>query len=233
MADRLTNKVCVITGATGIAAAAAHRCAAEGASVFTISIAEDECAALGAALEEKGHRHGWAVAGGSGRRLGDGAVHEISLEGWQATLDMNLTTTFLAVRQAMRHMLDGEGGAIVVTSSVLAEHPSPDLFATHAYAAAKGAQLTLVRAAAARYAGDGIRINAIAPAVVATPMSRRAQSDETATAYVERKQPLAGGFLQPDDIAAAALFLLSDESRTITGQVLAVDGGWGVTDARA
>lgn len=262
MTNRLASKVCVITGATGIAAAAAHRFAAEGAVVFTVSVDESECVALNRALEEAGHDHAWAaadlrdedatvaafaacterfgridglfaVAGGSGRRLGDGALHEIALEGWQRTIDLNLTTTFLAAREAVKHMLENQnGGAIVVTSSVLAEWPSPDLFATHAYATAKGAQLALVRSAAARYAGDGIRVNAIAPAVVTTPMSTRAQNDPTTAAYVAKKQPLAGGFLDPDDVAATALFLLSAESRNISGQVIAVDGGWGVTDAR-
>ena len=263
MTPRLAEKVCVITGATGIAAAAAHRFAAEDGLVFTISVDEDECAALNEALTAEGHDHAWAVAdlrdedaataafdvcierfgrvdalfavaGGSGRPFGDGAVHEIPLQGWRATLDLNLTTTFLAVREAVRRMLENPtGGAIVVTSSVLTDSPSPDLFATHAYATAKGAQLALVRAAAARYAPDNIRVNAVTPAAVATPMSARAQNDESTAAYVAAKQPLAGGFLSPEDVAAAALFLLSDESRQITGQVIAVDGGWSLTEPNA
>jgi len=260
--SRLPDHVCVVTGASGIAAAAAHRLAAEGASVFTISVDEAECEALHAELVEAGAEHGWAaadltnedatvaafgacidrlgkidglfaVAGGSGRRFGDGPVHTISLEAWQATLDLNLTTSFLSVREAIKHMLakPASGGSVVITSSVLAEHPSPERFPTHAYATAKGAQLALVQAAAARYAPNRIRVNAIEPGLVQTPMSARVQEDDKIMAYLETKQPLVGGVIPAGDIADAALFLLSDESRYITGQTLVVDGGWSVTEA--
>lgn len=250
----------MITGATGIAAAAAHRFVTEGARVFTISIDEAECESLHDALGDTSshafavadlsneedataafagavERFGkldclFAVAGGSGRGLGDGPVHSIHLEAWDATLAINLTTTFLSLREALRRMLAKEppGGSIVVTSSVLAEHPAPALFSTHAYATAKGGQLALVRAAAARYATDNIRVNAIAPAAVDSPMSARAQDDDATSAYIAEKQPL-GGIIPPEDVAAAALFLLSEEARHVTGQVIAVDAGWGVTEA--
>jgi NAD(P)-dependent dehydrogenase (short-subunit alcohol dehydrogenase family) len=260
--SRLANHVCVVTGATGIAAATALRLAAEGASVFTISIDQAECEGLSAQLAGAGAEHGWAaadltdeaatvdafqacidrfgtvdglfaVAGGSGRKFGDGPVHMISLEAWQATLDLNLTTSFLAVREAIKHMLarSEPGGSVVITSSVLAEHPSPERFSTHAYATSKGAQLALVQAAAARYAANQIRVNAIQPGLVQTPMSARAQDDDELLAYLTSKQPLAGGIIPAQDIAETALFLLSDESRYITGQTLAVDGGWSVTEA--
>ena len=260
--SRLTGHVCVVTGATGIAASAAHRLAAEGASVFTISVDEKECAALHAELAGTGPEHGWAVgdltdegatvdafqacidrfgridglfavAGGSGRSLGDGPTHAISLGAWQATLDLNLTTSFLSVREAIKHMLGKEvpGGSVVMTSSVLAEHPSPERFSTHAYATAKGAQLALVRATAAHYADDHIRVNAIAPGLVQTPMSVRVREDDELLAYIAAKQPLVGGVIPAEDIAHTAAFLLSDESRYVTGQVIAVDGGWGVTEA--
>lgn len=257
--NRLADRVVVITGATGIAAAAAARFAEAGATVFTILINADECEALHAELSGT---HGWAaadltdegatveafqachrrferidglfaVAGGSGRSLGDGPAHSIPLDGWQATLDLNLTTSFLAIREALRQMQSQEppGGSIVITSSVLAEHPSPERFATHAHATAKGAQLAFVRATAAHYAASGIRVNAIAPGLVLTPMSTRAQEDVEILGYVEGKQPLTGGIIPPEDVAAAALFLLSDEARYVTGQMLAVDGGWSVTEA--
>lgn len=260
--SRLANHVCVVTGGTGIGASAARRLAAEGASVFTISLDEDECEALHRELTADGAAHGWAaadltdeaatvdafaacldrfgtidglltVAGGSGRKFGDGPVHTITLDGWQATLDLNLTTSFLAARQAIKHMLakTEPGGSVVLTSSVLASHPSPERFSTHAYATAKGGQLALVRGAAAHYAAEQIRVNAIQPGLVKTPMSARAQEDEELLAYVASKQPLAGGILPARDIAEAAVFLLSDESRFITGQMLAVDGGWSVTGA--
>ena len=84
---------------------------------------------------------------------------------------------------------------------------------------------------ASYYAGDGIRVNAIAPGLIRTPMAERAAEDPVIVAYAARKQPLAGGLIEADEVAAAGAFLLSDQSRQITGQVLAVDGGWSVIEA--
>ena len=124
----------------------------------------------------------------------------------------------------------GSRGSIVLVTSVLAAHPS-SLFVTHAYAAVKGAEVSLTRAMASFYGKDAIRVNAIAPGLVRTPMAERAATDSTSVLYATRKQPLAAGLLPPEDVAATGLFLLSDESRYVTGQVIDVDGGWGVTEA--
>ena len=113
-------------------------------------------------------------------------------------------------------------------SSVLARHPSPAFFGTHAYAASKGAIESFSRAVAAYYAPQGIRVNVIAPALVATPMSARAQSSDQIMEFVARNQPLVRGSLAPDDLTGTALYLLSDDSRAVTGQVIDVDAGWGV-----
>ena len=255
----LAGKSIVITGATGIGAASARRAAREGATVFIIPLGATSCAALvaaivseggvadslvadlaieseteaafTAAIEFLGGIDGLvAVAGGSGRKHGDGPAHEIPLDGWDKTFEMNATPMFLATSRAFAYMRE-RGGSVVVVGSVLATDPSPERFATHAYAATKGAVNSYVKATAAYYAGDGIRVNVIAPGLVRTPMSERASSDPATVAYSVRKQPLAGGFLEPEDIAATAVFLLSDESSRITGQHLAVDGGWSVTEA--
>src|SRR5690606_32596843 len=124
---------------------------------------------------------------------------------------------------------DGMRGVLLNMASVLAFSPSARSFATHGYAASKGAIIAMSRSAAAYYAPHGIRINAIAPGLVRTPMSRRAQDDPAIVEYMRVKQPLPGGLLEPGDIASTALFLLSPAARSITGQVISVDGGWTVS----
>lgn len=253
----LADKSIVVTGATGIAAAGAVRASGQGARVFVVSRGEEECAALVDRIVDQGGEAAWAaaeltveseadtafeaagrflgrldgllaVAGGSGRAHGDGPTHDVSLAGWEKTFQVNTNPMFLASRNAIRSMR-GSGGSVVLVSSVLATSPVPELFATHAYAAAKGAANAFVTTLASYYAADRIRVNAVAPGLVLTPMSERAVSDPDTVEYTARKQPLAAGFLEPEDIAAAAVFLLSDEAAMITGQVLAVDGGWSVT----
>ena len=81
----------------------------------------------------------------------------------------------------------------------------------------------------ATYAARGVRVNALAPALVRTPMSARAAADADSVAFAGRRQPLAGGFLDAADVTEAAVYLCSDDSRAVTGQVLTVDGGWTVT----
>ena len=104
-------------------------------------------------------------------------------------------------------------------------------FATHAYAAAKAGIIGLTRAAASHYAREDIRFNVLAPALVDTPMSERAQGDAETMGYIERKQPLDGGRIgAPEDLDGAAVYLLSDAARAVTGQVLSVDGGWSVSE---
>lgn len=175
------------------------------------------------------------VAGGSGRSMGDGPLHEIPDEGWRKTLDLNAGSMFFSNRAAVRQFLAQKTpGSILNLSSVLAYSPSPRHFATHAYAAAKAAAIGLTTACAAYYAPHGIRFNLIAPGLVDTPMARRAAEDQTVRRYIATKQPLDGGRIgQPQDLDAAVVFFLSDQSRFVTGQVLGIDGGWAVTEGRA
>jgi NAD(P)-dependent dehydrogenase (short-subunit alcohol dehydrogenase family) len=194
-------------------------------------------AALAACLDHAGRIDAvYSAAGISGRRFGDGPLDAATLEGWETVMRANATSQFLVCRAAIRQMLTqapdagGMRGAVLTMSSTLATRPSPTHFATHAYAASKGAIEALTRSAAAFYAPHGIRVNALAPALVATPMSRRAQDDPEIRAYLARKQPLAGGPIDPDAVTRAALFLLSDDARMVTGQVIAVDGGWSVSE---
>jgi NAD(P)-dependent dehydrogenase (short-subunit alcohol dehydrogenase family) len=191
--------------------------------------------AIQRAVDEFGGCHGlYHVAGGSGRAFGDGPLHAVTDDGWQKTLDLNLTSVFLSNRAAARHFLaSGSGGAVVNLSSVLAFSPAPRFFATHAYVAAKAAIIGVTTTSAAYYASSNIRFNAIAPGLIETPMSRRASGDAAVRAFVAARQPLDGGRLgRVDDLDAAVVFLLSDRARFVTGQVLAIDGGWTVSDGQ-
>ena len=114
--------------------------------------------------------------------------------------------------------------------SLLAQFPAAAHFGTHGYAASKGAIDGLARATASTYAADGIRINAIAPSLIATPMSQRAQDDPRIVDYLRAKQPLAAGPIDTEAVTAVALHLLSDDARMVTGQVVTVDGGWSVSE---
>lgn len=174
------------------------------------------------------------VAGGSGRRFGDGPLHDVTDEGLRATLELNLHSVILSNRAAVRQFIaQGRGGAVLNLGSVLGGSPSPQFFATHVYAAAKAAIAGFTQSTAAYYAPHNIRFNVLAPALVETPMARRAAADQTIRKFIATKQPLDGGRIgRPDDCDGAAVFLLSDAARFVTGQVLAVDGGWTVSEGQ-
>jgi NAD(P)-dependent dehydrogenase (short-subunit alcohol dehydrogenase family) len=176
------------------------------------------------------------VAGMSGRRFGDGPLHECSSEGWQHVMQINALGVFLTNRQAVQHMLkqplDGVGlrGTIVNVGSVLDRSPAPLHFGTIAYAASKGAVRALTLASAARYAPDRIRFNLLAPGLIDTPMASRAVNDPQIRSYLATKQPIAGGPGMAEDVAEAALYLCEPGSRFVTGAELHVDGGWCVSE---
>lgn len=173
------------------------------------------------------------VAGGSGRRYGDGPIHECTDMGWQATIELNLHSTFLTNREAIRHFLtQKQPGVVLNMASVLAIAPAPTYFDTCAYAAAKGGVVSLSQHLASRYSVQGIRVNVLAPALIDTPSSQRAVGDAAIRAYLQVKQPLAGGPGKPEDVAGAAAFLCSDRARLLTGIVLPIDAGWRFSDGQ-
>jgi NAD(P)-dependent dehydrogenase (short-subunit alcohol dehydrogenase family) len=174
------------------------------------------------------------VAGGSGRKMGDGPLHELSLDGWNKTLALNLTSLMLSNKAAARFFLKTKrGGTILNMGSVLGYSPAPEYFTTHAYAAAKAAVIGFTKSLAAHYAKDNIRINVIAPGLVETPMAQRAASDADILSYIKSKQPLDGGRIgRPEDLDGAACYFMSDNSSFTTGQVLAIDGGWSVSEGQ-
>jgi NAD(P)-dependent dehydrogenase (short-subunit alcohol dehydrogenase family) len=172
------------------------------------------------------------VAGGSGRAFGDGPLHEITDEAMEETLRLNLTSLINSNRAAVKEFLRlGVHGSVLNLGSVLASSPSPKHFATHIYAAAKAAIEGFTKSCAAYYAPHGIRFNVLASGLIETPMSRRAVQNEIIREFIHHKQPLDGGRVgSPDDLDAAVVFFLSDASRYVTGQVLAVDGGWSISE---
>ena len=190
--------------------------------------------AVACCVERFGRLDGlYNVAGISARKYGDGPLHECTEEGWRTVFEVNVTSQYRMCREALRMMLDqeplaenGQRGVILNMSSILGIHPEPTHFGAVGYAAGKGAINAMTKAAAARYAKDKIRLNAIAPALVQTPMSSRAVESSEVLDFVAGKQPLLGGVIPIADAAAASVFLLTDASRSITGEVIEVDAGW-------
>ena len=257
----LDNKTIVIMGGTtGLGLSAAKAFVAQGAKVVTVGRNAESCAqaqsllgnavhvlegdateshtadkAIQTALEKFGSFEGlYHVAGGSGRKYGDGPLHELSLEGWNKTFELNLSSLMLSNQAAVKQFLaQNTAGTILNMSSVLGYSPSPRYFVTHAYAAAKSAIVGFSKSIAAYYASHNIRINVLAPALVETPMSQRASHDEVIMKFVKTKQPLDGGRNgQASDLDGAAVYFMSDYSKFTTGQVLSIDGGWELSEGQ-
>jgi NAD(P)-dependent dehydrogenase (short-subunit alcohol dehydrogenase family) len=242
--NRLQDKVAIVTGgASGIGLATAQLFSAEGARVIVLDIepADGESlrvdltspAEVESAIQDVVGRYAQLdilvnVAGGSGRRWGDGPADSCTLEGWGKTLALNLDSVFYCCKYGLQAMLRQAHGVILNVSSVLGLVGGDEDFATHAYASSKGAVISLTRSIAAYYAPRGIRANVICPGLIATPMSQRAQASEHIRGRLPGLQPLTGDFGSPRDIAHAALYLASEESSFVTGSVLTVDGGWTV-----
>ena len=255
MGAQLEGKVAVITGSgSGIGQATAQLFASEGAQVVIFEIDESRAtetldslhgthssrivdvsdapqveSAISDVLSNFGHIDVLVnVAGGSGRKWGDGPTDACTLEGWEKTFALNLNSVFYMCKYSLQAMLAQGRGVIINVSSVLGMVGGDDDFATHAYATSKGAVISLTRSIAAYYAPRGIRANVICPGLIATPMSQHAQESEHIRAQLKQLQPLTSNFGSPQDVAQAALYLASDASSFVTGAVLTVDGGWTV-----
>jgi NAD(P)-dependent dehydrogenase (short-subunit alcohol dehydrogenase family) len=254
------KKIVIVGGTTGIGLSAARAFIQEGAQVIVSGRNEESVSEAKRILGENAEsisadathpgsaakvinfcmaRFGdfdglYHVAGGSGRKMGDGALHELTLEGWNKTMELNLTSLMLSNQAAVKEFIRlKKAGTILNMSSVLGFSPSPKYFATHGYAAAKAAAIGLSKSIAAYYAKNGIRVNVIAPALVETPMAQRAAGDETILSFIKTKQPLdAGRIGQPADLDGLAVYFMSDLSKFTTGQTVSVDGGWSVTEGQ-
>jgi len=245
-------------GSTGIGAAAVEGFARAGATTIVTDVADEIGEGLAQSLRDEGcavaYRHcdvsvesdvletfEWAqrtygaldvVFANAGIEWTQDVRHT-TLAQWQRILDVNLTGMFLVGRSALRIMCDQAHGSIVMTSSPHAVATVPD---SGAYAASKGGVHALVRALALEGAPHGVRVNAVVPGTIDTPMVRRealASSDPDAQlALMAAGQPL-GRIGQPVDVANAVVFLLSDQAAWITGQVLCVDGGSSVLPSQS
>lgn len=249
--NRLKDKVAIVTGgASGIGLATAQLFIEESAHVITfdsnappanltpsnglpLRLDVRSASQVEIAIQQVMQNYGRIdilvnVAGGSGRKWGDGPTDTCTLEGWDMTIALNLDSVFYCCKYALQAMLNEEHGAIINVASVLGIVGGDEDFATHAYAASKGAVISLTRSIASYYAPRGIRANVICPGLIATPMSQRAQESENIRSRLSQLQPLTSAFGTPKDVANAALYLASDESSFVTGSVFTVDGGWTV-----
>jgi NAD(P)-dependent dehydrogenase (short-subunit alcohol dehydrogenase family) len=247
---RFTDRVALVTGASsGIGRAAALRLAQEGAAVALVALPDDEldaatqeCRATGAtalavptdvadprqvaAAFEHAETLGPvdAVFSNAGISIVGPAV-AMDDDDWLRQLHVNLSGSFYVAREAARRMIPRRGGAIVVTGSELGILGQQGYVG---YTATKGGVLAMTRAFAAELAVHGIRVNSISPGTTETPMLAAefaaAPDPDRERAENESTIPL-GRFGQPEDIAAAVAFLLSDEAGYITGANLVVDGG--------
>ncbi len=254
------KKIVIIGGTTGIGLSAATAFTAAGARVVVVGRDDESTAtaretlgnrviaitgdavhpetaqdAISVCVKTFGGFDGlYHVAGGSGRKMGDGALHELTLEGWNQTLALNLTSLMLSNQAAVNYFLaNKQAGVILNMGSVLGYSPSPRYFSTHAYAAAKSAVIGFSKSIASYYAAENIRINVIAPGLIETPMARRAAGDKSITAFIASKQPLEHGRIgKPEDLDGLAIYFMSDASKFTTGQVVAVDGGWSLSEGQ-
>lgn len=242
---RLDSKVAIVTGgASGIGYATAVAFADEGAHVVIADIDETrgaatvaELTAAGAkavfigtditqedqvqravatALETFGGLH--IVFNNAGIGL-PGLTHEVTLDDWRKVLSINLDGVFLMAKHAVSHMRHHGGGSIVNTSSIMGAVTAAG---ASSYVASKHAVIGLTKSLCVEYAADGIRVNAVCPGYVMTPMG---ESDLAADPGLPALHPL-GRFARPEEIAAAVVFLASDDASFVTGSSLFVDGGY-------
>jgi meso-butanediol dehydrogenase/(S,S)-butanediol dehydrogenase/diacetyl reductase len=243
MGERLRDKATIVTGAgSGLGRALTLRFAAEGARVLAadVSGAEEQVAAeaqgevvpihcdvtsedeVVALLDRCRERFGRldVLCNNAGIFQPQLRLHECGLDVFDRVLDVNVRGAFLVLKHSLAAMVEQGGrGAIVNTASISAFHPNRG---SGAYAASKAALMMLTRVAALEYAGDGIRVNAVCPGTFTTAMSASLTPEHRA--FLVSQVPM-GRVADPDEIAAVALFLASDEASYVTGQGYLADGG--------
>jgi NAD(P)-dependent dehydrogenase (short-subunit alcohol dehydrogenase family) len=239
MAARLDGKVCVITGAaSGIGAEAARLFAGEGAKVIGVDIdsgSEGELALEADVTDEEQVRGLYERAREELGRIDvlfnnaginptdDASVLETSLEAWQRVQDANLRSVFLCCKHGIPHLLEGGGGSVINTASFVAVMGAA--VSQISYTASKGGVLSLSRELGVEFARRGVRVNALCPGPVNTPLLQELFADDPQKAARRLVHLPMGRFAEAREVAQAALFLASDESSYVTASTFLVDGG--------
>jgi NAD(P)-dependent dehydrogenase (short-subunit alcohol dehydrogenase family) len=238
--SRLEGKVCVITGAaSGIGAETAARFRAEGATVVGVDLRDDspgvDLALACDVADEEAVRTMFARAREAFGRIDvlfnnagisptdDGSVLDTTVEAWQRVQDVNTRSVFLCCKHGIPHLLDGGGGSVINTASFVAVMGAAT--SQISYTASKGAVLALSRELGVQFARQGVRVNALCPGPVNTPLLQELFAKDPERAARRLVHLPAGRFAEPREIADAALFLASDESSYVNASTFLVDGG--------
>jgi NAD(P)-dependent dehydrogenase (short-subunit alcohol dehydrogenase family) len=239
MPGRLEGKVCVITGAaSGIGAASAQRFAAEGARVVGVDLepgAPGELSIEADVTDSDQVRDAYSRAASE---LGsvdvlfnnagispddDVSVLDTSDEAWQRVQDVNLKSVFLCCKHGIPHLLEAGGGSVINTASFVAVMGAAA--SQISYTASKGGVLALSRELGVQFADRGVRVNALCPGPVSTPLLQELFAKDPERAAKRLVHVPMGRFGEPEELANAALFLASDESSFVTATTFLVDGG--------
>jgi NAD(P)-dependent dehydrogenase (short-subunit alcohol dehydrogenase family) len=239
MAGRLEGKVAVVTGAaSGIGAATVARFAEEGARTVGVDLADETGAERSFQVDVSDedavadmYRQVREEFGGIDILFNnagispddDRSVLETSLEGWQRVQDVNLKSVFLCCKHGIPHLLEGGGGSVINTASFVAVMGAST--SQISYTAAKGGVLSLSRELGVEFARRGVRVNALCPGPVDTPLLRELFSKDPVQAQRRLVHVPMGRFADVAEIANAVVFLASDESSFITASQFLVDGG--------